>query len=115
MHLLDKVLQHLLGHIEVGDNPIFHWADGLNIAGGTSQHLLRLSTDCGHGFLPRAASFSTDGDHGRLIQYNAFFTNINESVSCTQIDRQIVRKNATQLLEHVTSLYSVESEEMKIS
>src|SRR6202000_3430985 len=42
VHLADEVLDHLLGHFEVGDDPVAHRTDRLHVAGRTAQHLLGL-------------------------------------------------------------------------
>ena len=39
----DKFPQHPLGHIVVGNNALPQGADGNDVAGGTAQHILRLS------------------------------------------------------------------------
>jgi hypothetical protein len=40
-----EVLEHLLGHLKVGDHTIFHRADGDDVAGGPAKHLLGLLAD----------------------------------------------------------------------
>ena len=45
VNLLDEVLQHLLGHVEIGDHAVFHRADRGDVARGTAQHLLGGMTD----------------------------------------------------------------------
>lgn len=45
VNLLDEVLQHLLGHVEVGDHAVFHRANGGDVTRGTTQHLLGGMTD----------------------------------------------------------------------
>ncbi len=37
---LDEVAQHLLGDVEVGDDPVFERPDGGDGAGGAAQHAL---------------------------------------------------------------------------
>ena len=50
VHLFDEVLEHFFSHEEVGDNTVFHWANGSNIARRTAQHLLRVMTYCSYAF-----------------------------------------------------------------
>ena len=99
MHLLDEVLQHLFGDVEVGDDTILHGTDCRNVAGSTPQHQLGRMANCGHRFGITAALL-TDGNHRGLIQHNAFALDVNQRVGGTQIDRQIVGKQASELLEH---------------
>jgi len=45
MRLLDEVAQHRLGNLEVGDDPVFHRANGHDITRGTPEHLFGLLAD----------------------------------------------------------------------
>jgi len=49
----DEVLDHLLRHLEVGDDAIAQRPARGDIAGGAAQHLLGLFADC-HDLLPAA-------------------------------------------------------------
>ena len=40
--LLDEVPQHLLGYVEVGDDPVAEGSDGRDVGGGAADHPLRL-------------------------------------------------------------------------
>jgi hypothetical protein len=40
VHLLDELLEHLLGHGEVGDHAVLHRPDGGDVARRLAQHLL---------------------------------------------------------------------------
>ncbi len=48
MHLRDEVVQHLLGHVEVGDDPVLERADGDDVAGSAPEHGLGFVTDGEH-------------------------------------------------------------------
>jgi hypothetical protein len=43
--LADEVLDHLLGHVEVGDDAFAHGPDRLDGAGGAAEHQLGVLTD----------------------------------------------------------------------
>src|SRR5699024_9975925 len=45
MHHAYELLEHLLGNGEVGDDAVFHGADGLDVAGNTAKHFLGLLAD----------------------------------------------------------------------
>src|SRR5690606_32381970 len=38
MHHADELLEHLLGNGKVGNHPVFHGTNGLDVAGHTTQH-----------------------------------------------------------------------------
>jgi hypothetical protein len=44
MHLLDEVAQHRFGGVEIGDDAIFEWPDGQDVAGCAPEHLLGFDT-----------------------------------------------------------------------
>ena len=81
MRLLDEVVQHLLGDLEVGDDPVFHRLDGYDIAGRTAQHLFRLFA---HGF--HFAGILVDGHDRRLVYHNAFAARIHQRIRSSEID-----------------------------
>src|SRR4029078_9070287 len=45
VHLLDEVAEHLLRHVEVGDDPVLERADRLDRPGRAAEHALRLDAD----------------------------------------------------------------------
>jgi hypothetical protein len=51
VHHADELLEHLLGHGEVGDHAVLHGADGLDVAGHLAQHGLGFVADGLDGFL----------------------------------------------------------------
>ena len=64
--LLDEVRQHLLGDVEVGDDPVLHRLDGDDVAGCAAEHLLGLAAD---GFDP--AVDLVHRDDGGLVDDDA--------------------------------------------
>src|SRR5690606_22076057 len=45
MHHADELVEHLVGNGKVGDHAGFHGADGLDVAGHATQHLLGFAAD----------------------------------------------------------------------
>ena len=68
--LLNKVLQHLLGNREIGDNAVFQRPDCRDIAGRSAQHVLGLGAD-GLDHTATAAAVLANGDNRRLIEHDA--------------------------------------------
>jgi hypothetical protein len=73
--LLDEVPEHLLGHLEVRDHAVLQRADGLDRAGGTSEHPLGLDPDRVH-----FAGAGIDRHHARLRQHNAAAADVDQRV-----------------------------------
>src|SRR5205085_4381282 len=82
--LSDEVLEHLLGHLEVGDDAVLHRADGDDVAGGAAQHLLRLLADG----LGRVGDL-VDGDDGRLRDDDAAPLGVDERVRGAEVYGEI--------------------------
>jgi hypothetical protein len=87
MDLLYKVLKHLSGGVEIGDNPVFHRSEGGYIGRRLAEHSLGLGPD-GYG-LSVVLSYH---DYRRFIAYNALALHVNQSVGCAQIYSEIVRE-----------------------
>src|SRR5688572_68766 len=95
MNLLDKMTEHRLSNLEICDDAVFHWPDGHNIAGGAAQHALGFFADC-----QDVGGARLNGDNGRFPQYNSLVSDIYQRVGCSQIDTDIVGKQALNLREH---------------
>ncbi len=106
MHHADELLEHLLGDGEVGDDAVFHGADGLDIARHPSKHLLGLAADGLDDFLAIGPAFVANSDDGRLVQHNALAANVNQGIGGTEIDRHIGGEITTQESEHGRSMKS---------
>ena len=100
MHFFDELLEHLFGDGEVGDNAVFHRPDGGDVSRRLAQHLLGFLADRLDGFFAVGAAFLADGNDRGLIQNDAFAAYINQGVCGSEVDREIVRKIATQKTEH---------------
>src|SRR5690606_31984608 len=99
MHLVDEVLEHFFADAEVGDHPILHRADGIDVARRTTEHALGFGAHCNHTFLIAAAA---NGYDRGFVKHDAAFAHINQGIGCAQVDREIAGKHATQFLEHWT-------------
>src|SRR6185312_634827 len=76
VHLLDELLEHLLGDGEVGDHAVLHRADGDDVARRLAEHQLRVLADRLDGLLAARARFLADGDHRGLVQHDALAADV---------------------------------------
>src|SRR3569623_1753916 len=83
VHLVDEVLELLLGDGEVGDDAVLQRSDRGDVAGRAADHGLRLGADRGDGLRAARAFVLTHGDHRRLVQHDALAAYINKSVGRT--------------------------------
>src|SRR5712691_4656066 len=102
----DEVVEHLLGHFEVGDHAVFHGLDNPEIAGRTAQHLL--------GFLADRLDFAgtvVESNGRGLVDYDALVPGIDPRVNRAQVNRQVRREQAQQWAQIVegNSGYRVET------
>ena len=101
MHHLDELLEHLLGHGEVGNHAVFHRADGFDVAGHLAQHGLGFVADGLDGFFALRAAFVADGHHRGLVQHDALVAHKNQGVGGTKVNRQVGGKVPTECFKHV--------------
>ena len=92
VNLLDEVSQHRLSDLEIGNDPVLHWADGHDVAWCPAQHALRLVTHSQHG-----GHASLNRDNRGFTQHNAPVSNKNEGVGRAKIDSNIVGKQALKI------------------
>ena len=88
-HPADEVGQHLLAEVEIGDHSVAQRPDGLDVAGCAADHALGLHT---HGQQPIVPGI--DGNHRRLIEYDATTAHIHQGVGCPEIHGHIPAKGA---------------------
>ena len=81
VHLLDEVAEHLLGDVEVGDDPVLQRPDGGDRSGRASEHALGLDPDGVD--LTRAL---VDRDDARLGEDDASAADVDERVGSPEID-----------------------------
>jgi len=84
VHLLDEVAQHLLGDVELGDDPVGERADRDDVTGRSPDHLFGLRPH--RDDLPRSG---VDRDHGRLVEDDATVTDVHEGVRRAEVDRHV--------------------------
>ena len=84
VHLLDEVAQHLLGHVEVGDDAVLQRADRGDRPGRAAEHALGLDPDGVH--LARAL---VDRDDRRLGEHDAAAAHVDERVGCAEVDSHL--------------------------
>ena len=80
VRLLDEVIEHALGDLEVGNHAVLHGPDGDDVAGCAAHHLL--------GFLPDRLYFTRvliDCNDGRFIDDNALSLRENQRVCRAEI------------------------------
>ena len=100
MHFADEMLEHFLGVGEIGDDAVFHRAHHGQVARRAAQHLLGIGADRGNGMRMMAAAVGADGDHRRLIQDDALAAHVDKGIGCSEIDGQVVGKEAAKLFKH---------------
>ena len=79
--------------------PSFSGRMAVMLPGRAAEHVLGLGAHRLHG-LAAAAWLVANGDHGGLVEDDALPAHIDKSVGRPEIDRQIVREVAQQLLQH---------------
>ena len=87
MHLVNEVLDHLLGDIDVGDDSVAERSDGLDLIGRLAHHQLGVLADCLDLLHPVDR---LDRDDRWLVQDDAPAAHVNERVGGPQIDRHVV-------------------------
>ncbi|GAB0077237.1 hypothetical protein TOC8171_26390 [Pseudomonas syringae] len=68
---------------EIGDDAVFHWANGGNVAWSTAQHTLGFGTDSDDALL---IAVSTNGNDRGFIQDDTALTHVNKGVGSAQVD-----------------------------
>jgi hypothetical protein len=100
VNLLDELLEHLLGHGEVGDHAVLHRPDGRDVARRLAQHLLGRHAHGQDGFLGVRPAFGADRHHGRFVEDDALAANVDQGVGGAKVDGEIVRKIGAQGTKH---------------
>jgi hypothetical protein len=72
VHLLDELLEHLLGDREVGDHAVLHRPNDGNRARRLAEHLLGRLADGLNGLFRTRPAFGADGDDRRLVENDPF-------------------------------------------
>ena len=87
-------MDHLLGDVEVADDPVAQGTDGDDVGWGGTHHPLRLGADGQH---PLAAG--VHGDHARLADDDPPVADRDERVGRAEVDADVVREQAEQAVE----------------
>ena len=104
MRSLDEVAEHGRGDFEVGDHPVFHRADGDDVARGSAEHLLRLGAD--RFYLVDAARIAGDRNDAGLGDDDALSTRIDHGVGRAEVDCEIVGEPAEDAVQDHIRLLS---------
>jgi hypothetical protein len=96
VRLLDKVVEHLLGDFEVGNDAVLHGLDGHDVSGRAAQHVLSLFA---HRFY--FAGVLVDRHNGGLVDHDALAGCKDQRVGGAEIDGQIARKHAEERAQAV--------------
>ena len=94
VHLLDEVAEHLLGHVEVGDDAVLQRPDRGDRARRAAEHPLGLDAD--RVDLARAL---VDRDHRRLGEHDAAAAHVDERVGGAEIDGHVAAAEAVQVVK----------------
>ena len=86
--------QHLLGHLEIGDDAVLQWADRRDRPGRAAEHALGLDAHGVH--LTRPA---VDRDHARLGEHDAATAHVDERVGGAEIDGHVATAEAREVGE----------------
>ena len=101
MHLLDELLEHLLGDGEVGDHAVLHRADDGDAARCLAKHFLGFLADGLDRFFGVGAAFEADRDDRWLIEDDAAAAHINERVGRAEVDGEVVGEVFAEKSEHL--------------
>jgi hypothetical protein len=97
-HLLDEVLEHVLGDAEVGDHAVLERTDGGDVAGRAAEHALGVVADRLDHLV--AARLLADRDDRRLVEHDAATADVDQRVGGPEVDRDVVGEEAAQGVEH---------------
>jgi hypothetical protein len=88
VHLVNEVLDHLLGDIDVGDDSVAQRPDRLDLVRRLAHHQLGVLAD---GFHLLDAVDGLDRDDRGLVEHDSAATDVDERVGGPEIDRHVVR------------------------
>jgi len=94
VHLLDEVLDHLLGDFDVGDHAVAQRADRLDAIRGLAHHHLRIVT---HRLDAADAVDRLDRHHRRLVEHDPLVLHIDQRVGSAEVDRHVLRAELEEI------------------
>jgi hypothetical protein len=95
VHAMDEVADHLLGHIEVGDDPIPERAHGRDVTRCPADHPLRIVADG-----EDVTGVGVQRDNGRLIEEDPLPANVDERVRGSEVNGHIPAQVVECAFEH---------------
>ena len=94
--LVDEVLDHLLGHVEVADDAVAQRPDRDDVGRRPADHPLGLGADRQH-----ALGLGVDRDDGRLAHDDAAVADVDERVGRPEVDPDVAGEEAEDAVEHL--------------
>jgi len=93
-------VEHLLGHVEVGDDAVLQRPDRDDVARRAPEHRLGFVTDGEHRVVRLV-----DRDDRRLVEDDALAAHVDERVRRAEVDGEVVREHSgQQVVEHHRSI-----------
>jgi len=93
--LLDEILQHCLGDVEIGDHTHLHGTDRYDVRRRAAKHALGLEPHC-----EDVLRTFFDCHNGRLTKDNAFVLHVHERVRRAEIDSDVSREKTFEFRKH---------------
>ena len=90
----EEIAQHLLGHVEVGDDAVLHRPHGDDAVGRATEHALGFEADA-----LDLLRLAIDRDDRRLVEHDAFALHVDERVRRAEIDGDRVRGEERPVLK----------------
>jgi len=88
-----KVVQHLFGDVEVGDDAVLQRPDGHDVAGVRPSIAFASWPTASTGVVGLV-----DGDDGRLVEHDPLATNVDQRVRRSEVHREVVREHPANRL-----------------
>ena len=101
VRLSDEMLQHLLGHREIGDDAVFQGPNRRDIARRAAQHVLGLHADGLNRTATAPAGILANGHDRRFVEHDAMSPRIYKGIGGAKIDGEVIGEITQDILEHV--------------
>ena len=103
MGLVDEMLQHLLGHREVGNHTVLQRPDSLDVARRAPEHALCGLADRCNALATAVAVPLPYGYYRRFVEHDARSTGIHQSVRSAEVNGEVIGEQTSETLEHERS------------
>ncbi len=100
MGLLDEIVQHRLGHLKFGDDPVPQRADGDDVGRRPPHHLFGLGAD---GENPTAIPLN--GHPRGLVDDNSLAPDVDQGIGRAQVNANIQGKEAQQSVYRIPQMH----------